>query len=37
VKLLDVATRMPPVATHHAPRREAIQSFPLPKQDGTAV
>ena len=34
---LDVATTIPPVATHHAATRDAIQSLPDPKQDGTAV
>jgi len=34
---LDVATTSPPVATHHVMIRDAIQSLPLPKHDGTAV
>jgi hypothetical protein len=37
VNEFDVATRMPPVDTHHAPIRAAIQSLPEPKQDGTAT
>jgi hypothetical protein len=35
--VLLVTTRMPPVATHQAPMRAAIQSLPEPKQDGTAT
>jgi hypothetical protein len=37
LKVLLVTTRMPPVATHQAPMRAAIQSLPEPKQDGTAT
>jgi hypothetical protein len=36
-KVLLVTTRMPPVATHQAPMRAAIQSLPEPKHDGTAT
>jgi hypothetical protein len=34
---LLVATRMPPVDTHHAPMRAAAQSLPEPKHEGTAT
>jgi hypothetical protein len=36
-KLLLVAMTMPPVATHQAAMRLAIQSLPEPKHDGTAT
>jgi hypothetical protein len=32
-----VVTAMPPVATHHATSRAAIQSLPEPKHEGTAT
>jgi hypothetical protein len=33
----EVATTIPPVTTHHTAIRAAIQSFPEPKQEGTAT